>query len=137
MKQRGRKSSESLGIVGGLAEPLQPPDSLTADERLVWQETVGGKPADYFGLEQGPLLVEYVNAVCRSRLCKVLVEEHSAVRDSSTAWRKEFKQLSQLADRASVLVQSLATSMRLTHQSVYRADKVIPKKGQTLWQRAA
>ncbi len=123
----------------GLGTPLAAPDSLTDDEKAVWQEVVEGKPSDYFGSEQAELLVSYVQAVCRGRVIKGMVDDHLEVRDASEDWRKTFLKLNQAADRSSVLIHSLATSMRLTHQASYRADKVIknPKKANELWQRKA
>ena len=39
---------------------------LSDAERAVWMATVNSKPADWFGLEHVPLLVDYVRHICKA-----------------------------------------------------------------------
>ena len=49
----------------GIARVGAPP-MLSDAERAVWMATVNSKPADWFGLEHVPLLVDYVRHICKA-----------------------------------------------------------------------
>ena len=57
MKQRGRKSSESLLVVPAvLPQRPDPPAELSPDQGDIWRGYVSDMPADWFTSETWPLL---------------------------------------------------------------------------------
>jgi hypothetical protein len=137
MNQRGRKSAAALAVV-----PDQPgvpalavPPGLTQAERNVWLATVNSQPADHFGIEHVPILVEYARHVCRSHVIDEQLKGFDPEWLATDEGVRRYEKLSGVAIKTAGMIQRLATTMRLTHQSRYRADKVIPKPGRKLWQR--
>src|SRR5690606_11135024 len=64
MEGRGRKSTASLTVLkGGAGSRIEPPKGMAKSQRELWDAVVGSKPADWFGPDNAPLLVEYVRAV--------------------------------------------------------------------------
>jgi phage terminase small subunit len=64
MRQRGRKSGASLGVlqVDGKPNRLNPPTSLSAAERAIFFDVVAACDRDHFRPSDLPLLVRYVEA---------------------------------------------------------------------------
>ena len=140
MNQRGRKSMASLAVVdGGLAgiAPIAAPPGLTDAERGVWQATVESKPADWFGSEHIPLMVEYVRQVCRGHVIDAQIKAFDEAWLATDEGLARFEKLTTLGTKTAGMIARLATNMRLTHQSVWRADKagLGVSKGKKLWQR--
>lgn len=110
-----KPSSASLSVV-----PVQPigrvsvPDGLSAEEAQLWTHVVDSKPADWFGEDSAPLLVEYVRAKVS---CDVLHAQVQAALAGGEA--KEIKDAMQLRDMESRRLLSIGTKLRLTQQSRY------------------
>ena len=128
MGTRGRKSTASL-----LTGPIQvnrpePPYSLTDAESDVWRMIVNAMPADHFAPSHFPLLVQLCRHVISSDRVKLLIEQ--------TCGRKQLDcdrlqvQLAMQNSESSAIVR-LMRSLRLTPQSVYRAEspKLRPTPG--------
>jgi hypothetical protein len=132
MQQRGRKSAASLAVVGadvpGISR-LGPPSTLTDGERAVWLATVNSKPAEWFGSEHVPLLVNYV----RHTVAADVID--AQIRDFDPEWLKKdegldrYEKLRKLFRQETEAINRLARAMRLTHQSIYRADKAATLTG--------
>jgi hypothetical protein len=136
VNQRGRKSAAALAVVDeACSAGISVPPGLTAGERVVWMTTVSSKPADWFGSEHVPILVEYVRCVCRAQ---VIDRQIKAFDDDWLATAEglvRFEKLTAIAIKTAGMINRLATAMRLTQQATILADKVIPKPGSRLWQR--
>jgi hypothetical protein len=127
MAQRGRKSAASLSVVSVLGnERPAPPDDLTEDEASEWRAIAGRMPADWFTRENHPLLAEYCRHIVRARdlagdLAKF--KRFPAEVRLTTDGVQRYDMLLRMADRERAALVNLATKMRLTQQSRYRADK--------------
>jgi len=139
MKQRGRTSLAALSVVGessAAAIALMPPPGLTPAEKGVWLQTVNSKPTDWFGSENVPVLVEYVRQVCRGHVLADQIKDFDAAWLATDDGLKRYERLQGLSLKTAGMIQKLATTMRLTQQSIYRADKIgLQKTKSKLWQR--
>jgi hypothetical protein len=139
----GRKSAASLSVVNVLGnERPAPPDDLTEVEAKEWREIANRMPPDWFTRENFPLLTEYCRHIVRSRVLAVDIAKFHEflpeVRLTSDGIRL-YDTLLKAADRERAAMVNLATKMRLTQQSRYRADKAAPAvdRGKTVskpWQ---
>lgn len=142
MNQRGRKSSAALAVVDdqdmSLAR-IMPPSGLSQAERQVWMALVNSKPADWFGIEHVPLMVEYARHVCRGHVVAGQLDAFTDEWLATDDGLRRFKDLSGIANKTASMVKTLATSMRLTHQAVYHKDKagMGPNRAGKVWQREA
>lgn len=110
-----RQSAASLSVVQ--VQPLlriAPPDGLSEDELGFWQTVVDSKPADWFGEDSAPLLLEYVRAKVS---CDVL---HAQVQAAFAGGEPaDIKDALKLRDMESKRLLSIGTKLRLTQQSRY------------------
>jgi hypothetical protein len=110
-----KQSGASLSVV-----PVQPlarvsaPDGLSREEAELWRQVVDSKPADWFGEDSAPLLVEYVRAKVSCDVLHAQVQAALAGGDP-----KEIKDAMQLRDMESRRLLSIGTKLRLTQQSRY------------------
>lgn len=140
MNQRGRQSAAALAVVGqtsAAVAPMPPPAVLSAAERAVWLTITNSKPSDYFGSEHVPLLVEYVRHKCKADVIDGQIKAFQPEWLENDDGLKRYERLQKLALQTSNQMKSLAGAMRLTHLSVYRADKASlgTGKGRKPWQR--
>jgi hypothetical protein len=139
----GRKSAASLSIVSVLGnERPAPPDELTEAEAEEWRAIAGRMPPDWFTRENHPLLAEYCRHIVRAG---DLAKDITAFKRFPPEVRlttdgiQRYDMLLRMADRERAAMVNLATKMRLTQQSRYRADKAAPaaERGKTVskpWQ---
>ena len=138
MAERGRKSVASLAVATpvGINSRLSPPASLTPAQRVIWVSVVNAKPADWFGEEHGPLLAQY----CRHKIQADLIDQMLGQFDP--AWMadddglKRYDKLLAVQERETRAMTALLRSMRMTQQSLVRADKAVTQaaKGRKPWQ---
>jgi hypothetical protein len=129
MDTRGRKSAASLTVLHGeRLERVQPPLDLTEAESSLFVQVRDTKPADWWTVDNAPLLVEYVRALA---MCDLLAARLRIAMESA-AEVGEIKELLRMRDGESRRAVSLATRMRLSQQSTYNA-----KSGNTASRRAA
>jgi hypothetical protein len=115
MQTRGRHSAAKLAVITNMVNPRQaPPAFLSADERRLWVEIVETKPAEWFGPDSAPILVEFVRAVDTCNLLANQVRE--ALESGEPDWIERFLKL---RDKESRRAADLATKLRLTQQSRY------------------
>jgi hypothetical protein len=125
----GRKSAASLAVVNVLGnERPAPPDELTEIQAVEWREIAARMPPDWFTRENFPLLEEYCRHIVRARVLAADITKFerfpSEVRLTSDGIQR-YDMLLRMADRERAALLNLATKMRLTQQSRYRADKAV------------
>jgi len=138
MAARGKTSAASLAVASpaSLSHRLAPAAGLTAAQKSVWVSVVNAMPADWFGEEHGPMLAQY----CRHKVNADLIAQQQEAFDP--AWLvddeglKRFDKLAACMERETRTMNALLRSMRLTQQSLIRADKVVKNQGKGLkpWQ---
>lgn len=116
MTPRGRKSAAALAIVASnpLPQRMAPPAYLTAAQRDLWLDVVNTKPAEWFGPDSAPLLVEFVRAVETCNLLAGPVARAMAEGDPA-----EIQKILKVRDVEAKRAADLATKLRLTQQSRY------------------
>ncbi len=130
MHIRGRLSAE-----GKAAEVIQlpvgypePPTDLTLMQAALWREIVAGLPPTWFRPETEPMLAAYCRHCVTQRY---LARQRDKLEAKGQLSAKYFRLLAE-ETKLSGLIKSLATAMRLTHQSTYdkatKAKKAIPIK---------
>lgn len=125
MIQPGRKSAAALAVVGevSVVSRVPPPAELTDSQRALWMETVNSKPAEWFGPEHVPLLLEYVRHVATADMLSRQIEAFDAAWLADDDGLKRLKTLTTMRTKEAQVINTLARSMRLTQQAIYRADK--------------
>ena len=131
MQQRGRKSTAGL-VAASNIEPIPrvpPPGNLSDYEAAVWQAVVNTKPADWFQADTLPLLLSYCKHVSHAATLDQEIMEFNRewLRDDEGV--KRYKLLTDMRERESRAMTALARSMRLSHQSQYRAEGAATVKG--------
>lgn len=99
----------------------EPPERLTEAQAEAWRSIVATKPADWFGPDTYPLLVEYIRATEQADLLAKELEEFDPewLRDEDGLER--YEKMNRLVDAKSTSMARLATKMRLSQQSRYDA----------------
>lgn len=89
----------------------------------MWVATVNARPADWFGSEHIPLLVNYVRHSVRADILAEQLREFDPAWLSDDDGLKRYERISKMARDETNAINVLARAMRMTHQSLYRADK--------------
>jgi hypothetical protein len=112
-----RKSADATRttIAGRIVARILAPAGLTEAEAALWQAVVDSKPAEWFGPDSAPILVEYVRAVSA---CDTLDHRVKVCLARATDLR-ETRAFLIMRDRESRRASLLATKLRLTQQSRY------------------
>ena len=96
---------------------LQPPEILNDAQRVIWHQTVDNLPADWFSLEQTPMLIAYCSHVARAAQIEVALSQLDPTKDLDV-----YDKLSKLASLESAKICMYARAMRLTQQSRFKAE---------------
>ena len=141
MQQRGRKSAARLSVVAGTIDGRpKPPSGLTKDQADIWERVVASESMDFFGtaaVRQG--LERYCVRMAEVIWLDEQIAEAKAPGSDYTL--EDIDRLMKMRDREDKGCVTLATKLRLTNQSRYRADKVHPpagvnkETGRKLWER--
>jgi hypothetical protein len=129
MAQRGRKSAAALSVVPGIpgGRP-EPPEGLTEEQAEVWRSIVATKPADWFERDTHKLLVSY----CKHASIASALDREIDTFDPEWLRDKEgldrYKSLTDMREKHTRALTALSRSMRLTHQSQYRAESAATKQ---------
>lgn len=99
------------------------PANLTAGQAELWFDVVNRMPADWFTAENMPLLEAYCQSVDLHRTITDQLSVFEAKWLADEDGLRRFARLTEIQGRQAKLMKDLATSMRLTQQSRYRADK--------------
>jgi hypothetical protein len=124
MKQRGRESAASLSTV--VAQfPIRlpdPPDDFSDEQVAVWRSIIAEHPIDWLDSGSKPLFAAFCRASVESKRIGDLITSNAAdwLKDDEGLCR--YKELRKIQAQLSAELTSLATKLRLTQQSRYRAD---------------
>jgi hypothetical protein len=133
---RGRQSAAELAIVPQLPHRLaEPPSDLNEAQAQVWRDVIAAKPVDWFGKDSLPLLSAYCKAVTEHARISSVLDSFDTRCLVESEHLNTYDRLTKLQDRHARLMTTLATKMRLTQQSKYRADAaaVADKKPTRPW----
>lgn len=109
-----KRSAASLSVVPVVAlARVDMPGGLTDAEAALWRAVVDSKPADWFGDDSAPLLVEYVRA---KTTCDALDRLVKAALDDDA---QDLKSALHARDIEAKRLLSIGTKLRLTQQSRY------------------
>jgi hypothetical protein len=124
MRQRGRKSSASLTVVGASSIDViprpEPPADLTAEQCEEWSTIVNRMPADHFPPETLPMLAAYVRHTTAARRVAQLIEQAEARPMVDVV---EYDRLLKMQEREGRALSSLAMRMRLAQVSTVKHDR--------------
>jgi hypothetical protein len=129
MGTRGRTSMASLMVPENPTEIIQRPDApydLTDEQADEWRAVVNTMPAGHFMRGNYALLGQYCRHVVAARRVAQLINLAAKKKEFD---RKEFGALLQLQATESAAITRLLRSMRLTQQSVLRAETTKHPKG--------
>jgi len=137
MAERGKRSAASLAIATptGIDRRLAPPPVLTDVQKAEWVAVINSRPADWFDDHNASSLIQY----CRHKVqADVIAQQIDAF---NPAWLadedglKRYDKLTQLQERETRTINALLRSMRLTQQSLVRAEKVpTSSRGRKPWE---
>jgi uncharacterized SAM-dependent methyltransferase len=124
MGSRGRKSSQSLAVaaITSPIEVIQRPDApydLTDEQTDEWRAVVASLPADWFQRGNHALLSQYCREIVAARRVAQLIEQCVSGKEID---RKELLELLKQQESSSRTIAALLRSMRLTQQSIMRAE---------------
>ena len=136
MKQSGRKSVSSIGVAPlAVYTRLQPVDGLTDAERREWLTVVNARPADWFGPEHATMLTHYVRHKTISDGLVTQIHNFDPARLADDEGIKRYDALLKMLDRETKQITSLLRSMRMTQQSLIRAEKRLnPTRSRKPWE---
>ena len=129
MGTRGRTSMASLMVPDNPTEIVQRPDApydLTDEQSEEWRAIVSTMPPDHFMRGNFALLSQLCRHVVSARRIAQLIEQCAKEKNLD---RKELGTLLQLQATESASITRLMRSMRLTQQSVMRAETTTHPKG--------
>lgn len=124
MAQRGRKSADSLAVLGARPAPflsesrLSPPAHLPDAEQEVWLQVVNDQPANAFTETHAPLLELYCRHIVHARILadELLNFDRAWIADEDGL--KRYDKLLTMHERESRAASSAATRLRITRQAV-------------------
>lgn len=126
MTKPGRKSAAELATMTPTADRKARPDadySLADEQAEVWKGVVEALPADWIGAEAHPILAAYCRTTVQLRrlgqLITALETSDGTGADLITA---DYIALIKAHGATAQTLKTLATSLRLTPQSRYRAE---------------
>src|SRR5687768_4357004 len=125
METRGRVSElerEVASVSTLQAVPINdsPPDVLSEDEAAEWRTVCAHMPRGWYRREYQGVLIAYCRQVVRGELFSGLAAEQK--RDTEEGLNKYLK-LTKAAERADRAADKFATTLRITPQSRYDAQK--------------
>jgi hypothetical protein len=119
---RGRKSIAELMITDSSTGIINRPDApydLTDIESDEWRAIVSSMPPEHFARIHYPMLSQLCRHIVAARRVAQMVEQCARQKKLN---RVEFASLLALQAAESAAIIRLCRSMRLTQQSIYRAD---------------
>ena len=106
------------------ASRLPVPPDMPDEQSEVWRTTTAALPADWFGLEHGPMLALYCRHIARAGQIERAIGKLDPVADLAT-----FDRLAKLAALESAKAAMHARAMRLTQQSRLKAETAANRAG--------
>jgi len=131
-----RRSAASLAIAkhnGQTQYRLPAPPTLSPAEKAVWVTLVKSRPAQWFGAEHIGVVTQY----CRHKIqADIIADQLNAFNPQWLADEdglKRYDKLAGMLERETRAIAALMRSMRLTQQSLMRADTSISRNGTRPW----
>ena len=120
MQQRGRKSAVALATGSLVTRQARPsvPLELTPEQGDEWQRIVDAMPADWFSVENEPLLIQYVRHRIEARRIAQLIDQTCAADELDVP---AYTELLKAQNRETASIKAMAASMRLSQQAKYGA----------------
>lgn len=118
-----RKSKLELSVVSPIGEvklPVAPAD-LTELQQIIWMAVVNDKGADWWDVATLPLLRSYVVHESQAQVVDKLINDIDPIYLTTEDGLDRYKDLAKIRALHTGKIESLATKMRLTHQSRYGA----------------
>lgn len=137
MAARGPKSAASLSVATAVSTTnrLAPPRYLSPAQKAAWVSVVNARPADWFGDEHEAMLTQYCRHKVQSDIVADQLDKFDPGWMADEEGLKRFDKLGAMLERETRAINALLRSMRLTQQSLIRADKVGgQQKGRKPWQ---
>lgn len=137
MAARGKQSLAAMAIAQpvGFDQRLPPPAGLTPAQKAEWVAVVNSRPADWFGPENASSLIQYCRHKVQADIIAQQLENFDPQWLADEDGLKRYDKLTQLQERESRTINALLRSMRLTQQSLVRAEKSVNKpRGRKPWQ---
>ena len=128
--KRGKESIAELMIPQSPVDVVQRPDApydLDDDEAAEWRAQVAAMPADHFPRNSFPLLAQLCRHVVTTRRLAQLLQDVMQPKKGETFSVKAYADLLKMQRAESEAIVSLSRSMRLTQQSVVRAETLSRK----------
>jgi hypothetical protein len=123
MAKPGRKSAAELATLAPTTEKQARPDadySLPDEQAEVWRAVIEALPADWIGMESLPLLSAYCRTTVALRRLGQLI--HQAEFEEGPLDIGLYSTLLKNHAQQAQVLKTLATSLRLTPQSRFRAE---------------
>lgn len=125
METRGRVSElerEAAAVTTLQAVPVDvtPPDVLSEDEAAEWRNVCTHMPRGWYRPEYQGVLIAYCRQVVRGELFNDLAAEQERETDEGL---NKYLKLTKAAERADRAADKFATTLRITPQSRYDAQK--------------
>lgn len=126
MTQRGRKSAASLSVSQvGVDQRLPPQAGLTPAQKAVWVAVVNSRPAEWFSDAHSGLLAQYCRHKVQSDIVANQIEQFNPSWMAEDEGLKRFDKLGAMLERETRAMNSLMRAMRITQQSLIRAEKSV------------
>jgi len=117
MRQRGRKSAESLVVVPVLPQRPEPPAELLIEQAEVWRAYVDDMPAGWFTPKTWPDLIGLCRLVTNSRLLGQELREYEEGIPKDREGFNRYRHIQKMHESEALSITTLETKLRLTHQS--------------------
>jgi hypothetical protein len=136
MRQRGRKSAESLLVVpSAFPQRPDPPKELSPDQAELWRGYVGDMPADWFTPKTWPDLANLCGLVTECALLRSALHDYAGGLPADAEGYMRHRQIRKDYESLVLTISTLETKLRLTHQS--RNDHHRTEKDRTAIANAA
>jgi hypothetical protein len=142
--QRGRKPAAHLAIASNITtletvKRPDPPAGMPEAEVAVWCCVTASLAADWFRPEQLPMLVQYCRHKVAADYIAGMISElrrPDQLEHGAKVFQVTYGELLKLQERETRTLATLATKMRITHQSTYDKSKRKPPVGRKPWESA-
>jgi uncharacterized protein (DUF1697 family) len=133
MGQRGKQSALEASVVPitGISRP-DAPDTLTQEQRAVWESVVDALPAEWFRPEAYEVLVQYCRHAVAARRVAKLIQRMEGLEEVDLA---EYDRLLKMQEREGRALSSLATRLRITPQSTINHKAKKPASVKKPWEQ--
>jgi len=129
MKQRGRKSASTLGVISMDLKRPEPPDSLSTAQAGTWDQITGALPPEFFSADIQPLLLAYCKHIDYAAVIDREVDAFKPEWLKDDEGLRRFKVLTDIRGRETTTMLTLARSLRLTNQSRYTPQRAATTAG--------